>query len=95
MSFVNEMKRTAEELRARCRQLLPEVEAELRDTDRADDEIGRHAEHAQGVLSKDLERRAKKPPTTDDGEAEYLYLRGQQRRARRVVAMAGAAKDRR
>lgn len=77
------MKASSESLRQRSRTQLGEIEAELVDSDRADDEIAKHAGDARKKIDTELERR-RGAVMDEDGEAEYLWLHGQRRRAQRV-----------
>jgi len=78
--------------------LLAQIEGELRHVDAAEDQIGEHADDAHGKLGAEIKkRRATLGPAGNDPklEREYLYLLGQQRKARQVGGLASEARRRR
>lgn len=85
---------TSEALRQRTRTQLAEVEGELQDSDRCDDELTKHAGDARSKIDTELKRR-RGQPMDEDAEAEYLWLHGQRRRAQRVDEMGARERARR
>lgn len=91
-------KSTRAAVQSRAAAQLAKVEALLRQTDDADDQLGAHATDADDKLRRELAKRAKTlspAGSNPDQESEYLYLLGHRRRAQQVARLAEEAKARR